>query len=55
VEDYTGRNAAGQVVPAFYLGKLTDDVSITLPGGQPAALYDGPGGGTLTVSAASSD
>jgi Big-like domain-containing protein len=55
VEDYTARDAAGNVVPAFYLKKVTDDVAITLPGGQPAAYYNGPAGGTLTVTAASSD
>jgi hypothetical protein len=47
--DTTARNAAGQVVPAYYLQKLTDDVQITLSG------YNGPGNGRLTVNATSSD
>jgi hypothetical protein len=49
VEDYTARNAAGQVVPAFYQGTVTDEVSIT------QAFYDPSSGGSLTVAAASSD
>jgi len=58
VEDYTARNATGQVMPAFYLKKMTDDVSISNPlaaGQTPAAYFDGPGGGNLTVKAGSSD
>jgi hypothetical protein len=49
VEDYTARNAAGQVVPAFYQATVTDEVSVT------QAAYDPSTGGTLTVAAASSD
>ncbi|HSB72797.1 MAG TPA: cadherin-like domain-containing protein [Candidatus Methylomirabilis sp.] len=55
VEDDTARDALGNVVPAFYLKNVTDDIFITLAGGQPAAFYDGPNGGTLTVTATSSD
>ncbi|MEJ8835376.1 Ig-like domain-containing protein [Ramlibacter sp. AN1133] len=47
--DSTARNAAGQVVPAYYLKNVTDQVSVT------AASFNGPGNGTLTVSATSSD
>lgn len=49
VEDATARNAAGQVVPAYYLKSVTDDVTVSL------ASFDGPGNGTLTVHAVSSD
>lgn len=49
VVDSTARNAAGQVVPAYYLQPVTDDVVIS------AATYNGPDNGTLTVSATSSD
>ena len=55
VEDDTARDALGNILPAFYLKNVTDDVFITLAGGQPAAFYDGPNGGTLTVSATTSD
>jgi hypothetical protein len=50
VEDETARNAAGQVVPAFFRGVVTDQVTIT------EASYDAIlAGGTLTVRAFSSD
>ncbi|MBS1159549.1 MAG: hypothetical protein H6R15_1968 [Proteobacteria bacterium] len=49
VEDATARNAAGQVVPAYYLKNVTDDVTVSL------ASFDGPVNGTLTVHAVSSD
>jgi hypothetical protein len=49
VVDNTARNAAGQVIPAFYLKNVTDQVSVT------SASYNGPANGTLTVSAVSSD
>jgi hypothetical protein len=49
VEDTTARNAAGQVVPAYYLRPVTDDVVVT------AATYNGQNNGTLTVSAVSTD
>lgn len=49
VEDDTARDALGNIVPAFYLKKVTDDVSISL------ASFNGPGGGNLTVNATSSD
>jgi Big-like domain-containing protein len=55
VEDDTARDALGNIVPAFYLAQVKDDVSISLAGGQPAAFYNGPNNGTLTVTAASSD
>jgi hypothetical protein len=47
--DTTARNVAGQVVPAYYLQRVTDDVQISL------SNFNGPGNGTLTVNAASSD
>ena len=49
VVDSTARNAAGQVVPAYYLQQVTDDVLIS------TATYNGPDNGTLTVNATSSD
>jgi Big-like domain-containing protein len=49
VEDYTARNAAGQLTPAFYLKAVTDDVTIT------QAVWNPANGGSLTVSATSSD
>ena len=49
VEDDTARDALGNIVPAFYLKKVTDDVAISL------ASYNGPLGGLLTVNATSSD
>jgi hypothetical protein len=47
--DSTARNAAGQVVPAYYLKNVTDLVTIT------GASFNGPNNGTLTVGATSSD
>ena len=49
VEDYTARDATGQVVPAFFPKIVTDQVTIT------QANYDPNNGGSLTVQAASSD
>jgi hypothetical protein len=49
IVDPTARNAAGQVIPAFYLQKVSDDVQITLAG------FNGPANGRLTVNATSSD
>lgn len=49
VVDPTARNAAGQIVPAYYLQNVTDLVRVT------TANYNGPNNGTLTVSATSSD
>jgi hypothetical protein len=49
IVDTTARNTAGQVIPAYYLQKVTDDVQISL------ASYNGPNNGTLTVNAASTD
>jgi hypothetical protein len=48
VEDYTARNAAGQVVGAFFPAKVTDLVTIS------KAEYD-PATGQLTVAATSSN
>jgi hypothetical protein len=49
VEDTSSRNAAGQVVPSYYLVPVTDHVIIN------TAHYVGPENGTLTVNAVSSD
>jgi hypothetical protein len=49
IEDTTARNAAGQVIPAYYLRPVTDDVVIG------TAAFNGQANGTLTVNAASSD
>jgi len=49
IVDTTARNTAGQVVPAYYLQNVTDDVQISLAG------YNGPNNGTLTVNATSTD
>ncbi|MEJ8834922.1 Ig-like domain-containing protein [Ramlibacter sp. AN1133] len=49
IVDQTAKNAAGQVVPAYYLRKLTDEVTIN------TALFDGANNGTLSVTAVSSD
>ncbi|GAB3775042.1 hypothetical protein GCM10028796_50440 [Ramlibacter monticola] len=49
IVDQSATNATGQVVPAYYLRPVTDDVQISV------ANYDGAANGTLTVNAASSD
>lgn len=50
VQDHNSRNVAGQVVPAYYMGNMTDEVDLTVANWDPAQ-----NGGTLTVQAASSD
>jgi cadherin-like protein len=52
VKDATSRNGAGQIVPTFYNLTVTDET--TQPGGS-TARYDSANGGSLTVSAQSSD
>jgi hypothetical protein len=49
IEDGTSRNAAGQVIPSYYLTPVTDHVTIT------TSHYVGPENGTMTVNATSSD
>lgn len=49
VEDFTARAANGQVVPTFTQKAVTDRVTIT------EAVYDPDSGGTLKVTASSSD
>ncbi|MBA2961852.1 MULTISPECIES: cadherin-like domain-containing protein [Ramlibacter] len=49
IEDGSARNAAGQVVPAYSLERVTDTVTIS------SASYAGASGATLTVNAVSSD
>jgi Big-like domain-containing protein len=56
VEDATARNAAGQVVPAYYQKTVTDEIAITTASSANGATYDPAlNGGTLTVTANSSD
>jgi hypothetical protein len=45
VVDQTARNAAGQVVPAYSLRTVTDEVTVA------AAAFDGTNNGTLSVTA----
>ena len=54
VEDNTSRNAAGQVVPTFYMVPVTDEVAIATTT-SPGAIYNPLNGGSLTVKANSSD
>jgi hypothetical protein len=49
IVDTTARDAAGQLQPAYTLKPLTDDVVVK------TATYNGPQGGTLAVTAESSD
>ena len=49
IVDQSAKNAAGQVVPAYYLRKLTDDVNIN------TAAFNGANNGTLSVTATSTD
>jgi hypothetical protein len=52
VQDLNARDAAGNVIPAYFLGNVTDEVHINWA----SVMWDPTlGGGTLTVSAASSD
>jgi hypothetical protein len=49
IVDSAARDATGQTVPAYYLQRVTDTVTVTTAG------YDGPNNGTLSVMARSSD
>nr|WP_236599499.1 Ig-like domain-containing protein [Ramlibacter alkalitolerans] len=49
IVDQTAKNAAGQVVPAYYLRRLTDEVTVATAG------FNGTSNGTLSVTATSSD
>ncbi len=49
VVDASARDASGLVVPAYYLQRVIDEVTIA------SAAYNGPDSGTLTVTATSSD
>jgi hypothetical protein len=49
VVDQTAKNAAGQVVPAYYLRKVTDEVTVN------TAAFNGANNGTLSVTAVSTD
>ena len=49
IVDQTAKNAAGQVVPAYYLRRLSDEVTVA------KAAFDGTNNGTLSVTATSSD
>jgi hypothetical protein len=56
VVDETSVNAAGQIVPTFYNVAVTDEVAIsTAAPGVSGATYNPANGGTLTVTANSSD
>ena len=55
VQDATSVNGAGQVVPTFYMVPLTDEVAITTVQGSSGAVYNPANGGSLTVTANSSD
>jgi cadherin-like protein len=56
VVDETSVNAAGQIVPTFYNVAVTDEVAIsTTAPGISGAKYDPANGGSLTVTANSSD
>ncbi len=50
VQDLNARDAAGNVVPAYFMGDVTDEVDVTIANWDPTAA-----GGTLTVAATSSD
>jgi len=50
VQDHNARAASGAVVPAYFLGDVTDEVDLTVANWDPAV-----DGGTMTVAAASSD
>ncbi|HEY6853883.1 MAG TPA: cadherin-like domain-containing protein [Gemmatimonadales bacterium] len=52
VKDASTRDAAGNLVPTFYMASVTDET--TQPGGS-TATYDSANGGTLIVKAQSSD
>ncbi|GAB3662636.1 Ig-like domain-containing protein [Ramlibacter alkalitolerans] len=49
IMDSAARDAQGQTIPAYYVQKVTDTVTVS------AASYDGPNGGKLNVNATSSD
>ena len=49
IVDQTAKNAAGQVVPAYHLHRLTDEVTVA------TADFNGGNNGTLSVTATSSD
>jgi len=50
VQDHNARDALGNLVPAYFMGDVTDEVDVTVANWNPAAA-----GGTLTVAATSSD
>jgi hypothetical protein len=49
IVDAAARDATGQTVPAYYLQRVTDTVTVS------TAAYDGPNNGTLSIMARSSD
>jgi hypothetical protein len=49
ISDTTSKNSAGQVVPTYYLRKLSDEVTVATAG------FNGTSNGTLSVTATSSD
>ncbi|HEY6886731.1 MAG TPA: cadherin-like domain-containing protein [Solirubrobacter sp.] len=55
VKDANSTNAQGQTAPTFYNVPVTDEVAITSVQGSSGAVYNPQNGGTLTISANSSD
>ncbi|HET9653636.1 MAG TPA: Ig-like domain-containing protein, partial [Usitatibacter sp.] len=55
VVDQTSVNAAGQVVPTYYNVPVVDEVAITSVLGSSGAVYAPQNGGSLTITANSSD
>jgi Big-like domain-containing protein len=55
VVDQTSVNTAGQVVPTFYNVPVVDEISISTVQGSQGAVYNPANGGTLTVTANSSE
>ncbi|HET9653516.1 MAG TPA: cadherin-like domain-containing protein, partial [Usitatibacter sp.] len=55
VVDQTSVNAAGQIVPSYYNVPVTDEVAITTVQGSSGAVYTPQNGGSLTITANSSD
>ncbi|HET8747017.1 MAG TPA: Ig-like domain-containing protein [Ramlibacter sp.] len=49
IVDSAARNSEGQTIPAYYMQRVTDTVTIDVAG------FDGPNNGTLAVNARSSD
>jgi hypothetical protein len=55
VKDANSVNSAGQTVPTFYNVNVNDEVAITTVQGSSGATYNPQNGGSLTITANSSD